>query len=91
MIYRVFLNGQNFLINFDGEIKKVGFYTTRFVEADSMEKAEENAIEVLRNDKFLASAVFNKQNDSPAVFVEKISIEENEITSNSGFSFYIEK
>ncbi|HEX8198224.1 MAG TPA: hypothetical protein VF571_18665 [Pyrinomonadaceae bacterium] len=71
MIYRVFLNGQNFLINFDGEIKKVGFYTTRFVEADSMEKAEESAVEVLRNDDFLASAVLNEQNDSPAVFVEK--------------------
>jgi hypothetical protein len=46
--YKVFVHGQNFLLNLDGKAEKVGFYTTRFVEANDDNEAEENAISTLR-------------------------------------------
>ena len=38
--FRVFVRGENFLINLDGVNQKLGFYTTRYVEAEDEEAAE---------------------------------------------------
>jgi hypothetical protein len=49
--YRVFINGRNFLVRFAGEVKKVGFYTTRFVRAPDVTTAEESAVQMLRAER----------------------------------------
>jgi len=36
--YIVSINGRNFLMKMDGKIRKAGFYTTRFVEAQNVEE-----------------------------------------------------
>ena len=89
--YRVFVCGQNFLLNLDGKAKKVGFYTTRFVEANDDHQAEENAISTLRNDPTLREGVLNEKSDAPTLYVEEISeLESFEglTLPGTGFSFY---
>jgi hypothetical protein len=38
--FRVLLEGRNLLINSQEGLKKMGFYTTRFIEAGSPKQAE---------------------------------------------------
>src|SRR3546814_7547538 len=52
-LFRCIICGENFPGTLLGQEELVGFYTTRFVEADSPEQAEIMAIELLRNDPSL--------------------------------------
>ena len=92
--YRVFVRGENFLMNFDNKDQKVGFYTTVFIEADNEEAAELNAVDLLRHDPKLVSNVLNAKADSPMMFVDEIE----ELDSfeglhlpRLGFSFFTEE
>jgi len=38
--FEVKLHGKNFLLNLDGELKKFGFYATKFVKAENPQEAE---------------------------------------------------
>jgi len=49
----------------------MGFYTTRFVQADSSESAELLAVDLLRQDKKLRS-ILNWRSDLPRIFAEEI-------------------
>ena len=89
--YKVLVRGENFLMNLDGKNQRLGFYTTRFVEAQNEEGAEEKAIALLRDDPKLRSSVLNDQSDAPVMFAEEIV----ELTSfdglkmpGTGFVFY---
>ena len=64
------VEGANFLITFDNEATKHGFFTTRFVEADGPEAAETIAMDMLRLE--LADLVENDVADSPVMFLEDI-------------------
>jgi len=68
------VEGVNFLIGVeDGagiEIRKYGFFTTRFVEAWDKDEAEAKVIEMLRIE--LKTRVQNVKSDSPMMFVEEI-------------------
>ena len=68
--YKVLIEGANFLIEFDEETTKYGFFTTRFVEAENEEAAENQAIEMVRLK--LVRLVKNNRDDSPVMFVEEI-------------------
>ena len=68
--YKVMVEGANFLVSFDNETAKHGFFTTRFVEAENPEDAENQTIELLRVE--LASLVQNDASDSPVMFVEEV-------------------
>lgn len=46
--YKVLLNGRSFWIDTEGQPKLMGFYTTRFVEAETPEKAEDFAVQQKR-------------------------------------------
>ena len=45
--FRVFLRGENFILTFDGQQTRLGFYTTRFVQANNPEGAELIAVDLL--------------------------------------------
>ena len=64
------VEGANFLITFDDETSKYGFFTTRFLEARTEEEAENETIEMLRVE--LAEVVENDQSDSPVMFIDEI-------------------
>jgi|SRR6185503_5391750 len=68
--YRVMVEGANFLITFDDEATKHGFFTTRFVEANDPEAAETIAMDMIRLE--LADLVENDMADSPVMFLEEI-------------------
>src|SRR3546814_6000362 len=70
-LFRCIICGENFPGTLLGQEELVGFYTTRFVEADSPEQAEIMAIELLRNDPSLDVSSANRT-QSAKVFFEDI-------------------
>ena len=64
------VEGVNFLIGMDSEIRKYGFFTCRFVEAWDKDEAEAKVIEMLRVE--LKTLVQNEKSDSPMMFLEEI-------------------
>ena len=68
--YKVRVQGTNFLIRVDTEPTKLGFFTTRFVEAQDEQEAENRRIDSLRVE--LKELVENDKSDSPMMFVEEI-------------------
>lgn len=88
--YKVVIEGTNFLIR--GEKSKMGFFTTRFVEAPGEEKAEMIAIDLIKDE--LKDSVVNPKSDSPMLYLD--SITEGPFPSDAqipgkGFSWYIEE
>ena len=91
-MYRVLVNGRNFLIEWDGSVQKCGFYVTRFVNAEGKESAESEAILSLRSDTHLQELTKNEQTDPPLLFIEEIErvSDNNGAANNTGFSWYDE-
>ena len=91
--FRVLINGRNFLLNFEGEARRVGFYATRTVEAATTDEAEFAAVELLRRDALLHETTLNEQTDPPMMYVEEITevshVQKDE-EANAGFTFYQE-
>lgn len=90
--WRVLLNGRNFLLEFEGEPKRLGFYTTRFVEAQNPEAAEMAAVQMVREDSTLQQ-VLNDPSDSPMIYAEEVTeaTRQNSEYPNTGYTFYEEK
>jgi hypothetical protein len=85
------IRGENFILELDGEAKRLGFYTTRFVEASAASEAEKKAIAQIREDRRLGAQL--EENDLASIHVE----ESCEVDSDSvpeaaqGFSFFREE
>jgi hypothetical protein len=89
--FRVFVRGENFLINLNRVEQKFGFYTTRYVEARNEEAAEYAVMDMLRCDPKLRKGVLNDKSDPPmmyAVEVEEIDSFEGLPLPGTGFAFY---
>jgi hypothetical protein len=89
--YRVLLNGENFLLNFDGQLQKLGFYVTRVVVAQNPDEAELAAVNLVREDSQLKDNVLNERDDPPMLYAEEVEeIEESVIAENvnTGFSWF---
>jgi hypothetical protein len=92
--FKVKLHGKNFLLNFDGELKRVGFYATKFVKAENPQEAEKIAIILIHQNPNLRDTVLNKNTDRPTINIEEIK----EVSflkfftekSTTGFTFYPE-
>ncbi len=90
--YSVLLHGENYLMKmglFDKQRVR-GFWTTRFVEADSRKSAELAAVALIRSDPFLQKAVRNPRDDSPMIYAEKIQEIEPRTPGDhgAGYTFY---
>ncbi len=102
MWYRCFIRGENFpgsLAGFAARVEgatavgpheSVGFFVTRFVEADSVEQAEENALILLRAEPKLAPPPGYTPTGKARVFVEEVSeVEVGAVPDpQPGFSFF---
>ena len=73
MKFKVMLRGENFNVALDGPVAKLGFYTTRFVEADTPDAAEQAAVDVVRQDSRLQGIVRNAPTDPPMIYLESLS------------------
>lgn len=69
--FEVKLHGENFLLDFDGEPKKYGFYATKFVKAENPQEAEKIAIILTHQNPNLRDTVLNENFDRPTINVEE--------------------
>ena len=89
--WRVVLEGRNFWLELDGEPKRLGFVTTRFVDAPDSGSAELSAVQMIREDpKF--GHLLNERSDSPTICVEEVTEVSSGETNrpNAGYTFYEE-
>lgn len=70
--YRVLVRGENFLMHLQTVDRKVGFYTTQFVEAEDPEQAEFAAMDALRAHPSLSGKVLNDRSDPPMIYADEI-------------------
>ena len=89
-LFRCLIRGDNFPGKLIGKMKPVGFYATRFLEADTSEQAELLAVELLRNDPDLQVAPKYRTEDA-RVFLEEIDEvpHETKRIPNKGFTFFL--
>lgn len=88
-LFRCFIRGENFPGKLLGQDDPIGFYTTRFVEADSPEQAELLAAELLRNDKSLEVSPEHRTQDARIYFENIDEVPgDAEQTPSSGFTFF---
>jgi len=89
--FKVIIEGRNFKILIEEEIKKCGFFTTRFVKVDSLNLVENEAFSMIR--KELKGIVLNKLDDPPTLFIDQLneisSFEKNQ-APGTGFTWYLE-
>ena len=69
--YRVLIDGQNFIIDYEGVVKPYGFYATRFVKAESHDQAEEVAVQMIRDLDSLRELIQNPEDDRPEMVIEE--------------------
>jgi hypothetical protein len=70
--YRVLIRGENFqLAKAEGQVRNLGFYTTRIVEAADPREAEVIALELIWQNKRLDSQIANDPSNPPQVFAEE--------------------
>jgi hypothetical protein len=88
------LYGENFLMRLGLRRKMYGFYTTRYVEAENPEDAENKAVELIRNDEKLMANTKNKPwqsswQKSPMIYLEEMAeIEKSEMAPQEGYAFF---
>ena len=70
--FEVKLHGKNFLLNLDGELKKFGFYATKFVKAENPQEAEKMAIILIHQNPNLRDTALNENADRPTINLEEI-------------------
>ncbi len=90
--FRCFIEGQHFpgvLLNEKGT---VGFYTTRFVQAEGPEQAELEAVALLKREGELELPPGTPKPTSARVFVTEIEeIQASQVPEvQAGFSFFVE-
>ena len=73
MKFKVMLRGENFMVALEGPVAKLGFFTTRFVEADTPDAAEHAAVELVRQDTRLRGIVRNAPTDPPMIYLDSLS------------------
>ena len=89
-LFCCFVRGENFPGRLIGEAQPVGFYTTRFVEAESAEEAKAVAVGLLRQDPSLALPGECSTKDSKVYVEEIVEVPpETERMPNRGFTFFI--
>ncbi|WP_153191029.1 hypothetical protein [Stenotrophomonas sp. MYb238] len=89
-LYRCSICGENFPGDMLGEASPIGFYTTRFVVADSPGQAEMLALDALRREDFF-NIPAEKRSEDAKVFFEEIAeiAPDTERTPNTGFTFFV--
>jgi hypothetical protein len=91
--YCVMVNGRNFLLEMDGAAKRYGFYSTKVVTASDEREAELKAVDLVRAEQSLRTAIKNSKDDPPLIYLEEIreiSKKEAKGIPTKGHTFYPE-
>lgn len=84
------IEGQNIYLN-RGQIARMGFFTTRWVEAKNAQDAETFAVEHVKAELAKLNVLCNLPNDPPVISIEQIrevSSFGDSIVPGKGFTFY---
>lgn len=73
MKYRVMLRGENFELDWEGQVKIFGFVTTRWVKAKDTEEAELKAVALIQNDTKLTELIIDESKLTAKIYLEEIS------------------
>ncbi len=90
-LFKCFINGTNFHLGSDADNPLLGFYTARFVHAETAEQAELEALELLRSDPKLDLDPSKRRKDTMVYFesIEEIdSIPVGISEPGTGYTFY---
>ena len=89
-VFRCFIRGENFPGSLMGQTEPVGFYTTRFVEADSAQEAETAALKLLQADATFEAILPEDRMENAKVYFEEISEQAEEVVCGpgKGFTFF---
>ncbi len=71
-IYKVTLTGRNYLMDFDGEPRKLGFSSVRYVRSKDADEAERQARRQISCHPTLVQGALNGKMDPPVVEIESI-------------------
>jgi hypothetical protein len=89
--YKIEIEGRNYLIRFEAEIKRVGFFTTRWIDTSDPESAKIQAIELVQNE--LRDLILNERSNPPVLLVQRVSVvdaSERSSSKGGGFTWYLE-
>ncbi|MDX2028595.1 MAG: hypothetical protein SFW62_08160 [Alphaproteobacteria bacterium] len=89
--YKCFVHGKDFPGILLDQPKPFGFYTTRFVKADTAEEAETLVLESLKKEKVLKLPAGYKSKSKAQVFfeeIEEVPASDVPATKGSGFTWY---
>ena len=88
--FRCLIEGENFPGELIGDHKRIGFYTTRFIRANSPQDAELAAISLLKVDKKLQPPEGVTRSEIAKVYVEEIEeVSTGEVPEGQpGYSFF---
>lgn len=89
--YKCFISGENFPGALIGEKMPIGFYITRFIQADSPEEAENIALSNLKQEKALKLPDdISRPLEAKVYFEEIVEITKNDVPDiQAGFTFYV--
>ena len=88
--YKCSIAGENFPGELINEDKDIGFFTTRFVKADTAEDAELAALTILKEDKNMALPDGVLPTEKAKVYFEEIiEVSKEDVPDiEAGFAFY---
>ena len=88
--FKCTIRGENFRGVLIGEKRPVGFYTTRFIEANTPSEAKQLVLEKLKKDECLTLLKCRIKSKDAEVYFEKIEeVSEKDIGSSGGFTFFV--
>jgi fructosamine-3-kinase len=88
--FKCLVEGENFPGYLIGESALVGFYATRFIQANSPNEAELLVLELLKSDKNISIPTATAKLTNAKTSFELIEeIPSHAVGSNSGFTFFI--
>lgn len=85
--YRVFACGEDFPVIIEREVVVAGFYTTRYVEADSPGEAEALCSELLFDDPDLETPP-GYEDIQPRIMIEECELVAAPVDIDNNFSFF---
>ena len=89
-LYRCLVCGENFPGALLGKPSPIGFYATRFIEANSRDEAETSVLDQLRNEDVLNIPVELRSKDARIFFEEIMEVgAATERAPNAGFTFFV--
>jgi hypothetical protein len=89
--FRVLIHGTNYLVNRDGQVRKMGFYTNRYLMAMDIHEARRQSVKNVEEERMLKLQTLNSPDDPPKVFAEEVSpMMDGERQVDQGIIWYAE-